>query len=128
MVQWIVIGVGAALLLNSGSGAGAFATGQYRNLFAEAGHPPQQATAKIDAAFQQLFHGDPNTQTVYYPVGTNANGPLAYLTDVANNDVRSEGMSYGMLYLMSMLHCSGQFRIWPPQEPGDAPASATKRG
>jgi oligosaccharide reducing-end xylanase len=102
MVQWIVIGVGATLLLNSGSGAGAFATGQYRNLFAEAGHPPQQATAKIDAAFQQLFHGNPNTQTVYYPVGTNANGPLAYLTDVANNDVRSEGMSYGMMITVQM--------------------------
>ena len=63
---------------------------------------PEQATAKIDAAFQQLFHGDPNTQTVYYPVGTNANGPLAYLTDVANNDVRSEGMSYGMMIAVQM--------------------------
>ena len=101
-MQWIVVGVGAALLLNSGSGAGAFATGQYRNLFAEAGHRPEQATAKIDAAFQQLFHGDPNTQTVYYPVGTNANGALAYLTDVANNDVRSEGMSYGMMIAAQM--------------------------
>jgi oligosaccharide reducing-end xylanase len=102
MVQWIVVGVGAALLLNGSSGAGAFATGRYRNLLAEAGHPPEQATAKIDAAFQQLFHGDPNTQTVYYAVGTNANGPLAYLTDVANNDVRSEGMSYGMMIAVQM--------------------------
>lgn len=34
----------------------------------------------------------------------------------------------GMLYLMSMLHCSGQFRIWPPQEQGSAPAPTTKRG
>jgi oligosaccharide reducing-end xylanase len=102
MMQWIVVGVGAALLLNSGNGAGAFATGQYRNLFAEAGHLPQQAAAKIDAAFQQLFHGDPNTQTVYYPVGSNANGPLAYLTDVANRDVRSEGMSYGMMIAVQM--------------------------
>ena len=47
MVQWILIGVGAALLLNSGSGAGAFATGQYRNLFAEAGHPPEQARRRL---------------------------------------------------------------------------------
>ena len=21
----------------------------------------------------------------------------------------------GMLYMLGMLHCSGQFRIWPPQ-------------
>ena len=102
MVHWILIGVGATLLLNSGTGAGAFATGQYRNLFAEAGHPAEQATAKTDAAFQQLFHGDPNTQTVYYPAGTNANGLLAYLTDVANRDVRSEGMSYGMMIAVQM--------------------------
>jgi hypothetical protein len=61
MVQWIVVGVGASLLLNGGGGTGAFATGQHRNLFAEAGHPLEQATAKIDAAFQQLFHGDAST-------------------------------------------------------------------
>lgn len=102
MVQWVVVGFGAALLLHSGGGTGASATGQYRNLFAEAGHPAEQAAAKIDAAFQQLFHGDPNTQTVYYPAGSNANGPLAYLTDVANRDVRSEGMSYGMMIAVQM--------------------------
>ena len=102
MVPWIVVSVGAALLLNSGGGSGAFATGQYRNLFLEAGHTQEQATAKIEAAFQQLFHGDPNTQTVYYPAGTNANGPLAYLTDIANNDVRSEGMSYGMMIAVQL--------------------------
>jgi oligosaccharide reducing-end xylanase len=76
--------------------SGAFATKQYRNLFLEAGHSQEEISAKIDAAFQQLFHGDPATQTVYYAAGRNANGPLAYLTDVNNKDVRSEGMSYGM--------------------------------
>jgi len=47
--------------------AGAFTTGQYRNLFAEAGHAPQEVSAKINATFQQLFHGDPDTQSVYFP-------------------------------------------------------------
>ncbi len=78
-------------------GQGAYATGHYRNLFAENGHSEKEIDAKIQAAFQQLFHGDPATQTVYYPVGKNANGPLAYLTDFANHDVRTEGMSYGMM-------------------------------
>ena len=81
---------------------GAWATGRYRNLFAEGGHSRQETTAKIDAAFQQLFHGDPDTETVYYPVGTNANGPLAYLSDINNNDVRSEGMSYGMMIALQL--------------------------
>jgi len=48
------------------NGSGAFATGHYRNLFAEDGHSPQEIQNKIDLAFQQLFHGDPATQAVFY--------------------------------------------------------------
>ncbi|MGH9615400.1 MAG: glycosyl hydrolase family 8 [Acidobacteriaceae bacterium] len=81
----------------SANGSGAFATGRYPNPFREAGHSQAQIDAKINAAFAQLFHGDKNTQTVYYAAGTNANGPLAYITDVAHHDVRTEGMSYGMM-------------------------------
>ncbi len=86
----------------SGAGKGAFATGEYRNLFAENGHGEAEIQAKIDAAFKQLFHGDPETESVYYPVGENANGPLAYLSDINNHDVRSEGMSYGMMIAVQM--------------------------
>jgi oligosaccharide reducing-end xylanase len=82
--------------------AGAFNTGRYRNLFREAGHSQAEISRKIDAAFQQLFHGDPETQTVYYSAGRNANGPLAYLTDINNKDVRSEGMSYGMMIAVQL--------------------------
>ncbi len=81
---------------------GAFATGTYRNLFVEAGHSQQETAARVDAAFQQLFHGDPGTQTVFYPAGANANGALAYLSDINNNDVRSEGMSYGMMIAVQL--------------------------
>jgi len=87
---------------NTIDGSGAFATGQYRNLFVEAGHSPAEVKAKINAAFRQLFHGDPNTQAVYYPAGTNANGPLAYITDIAHHDVRTEGMSYGMMIAVQL--------------------------
>src|ERR1039458_2043798 len=73
--------------LAAAPGSGAFATNRYRNLFVEAGHSPKEISRKIDAAFQQLFHGDPETQTVYYPVGRNANGPLAYLTDIDRTSV-----------------------------------------
>jgi oligosaccharide reducing-end xylanase len=78
-------------------GSGAFASGHYRNLFLEAGHSDKEISAKIDAAFLQLFHGDPATQAVFFPAGKNSSGPLAYLTDWANHDVRTEGMSYGMM-------------------------------
>jgi oligosaccharide reducing-end xylanase len=76
---------------------GCFATGQYRNLFVEAGHPPAAVTARVRAAFDQLFHGDAQSQAVYFPSGTNAGGALACIHDVGNGDVRSEGMSYGMM-------------------------------
>ncbi len=92
----------AAAQRSGGARAGAFATGRYRNLFAEAGRSRREIANKIDAAFQQLFHGDPETQAVYYPAGRNANGPLAYLSDINNRDVRSEGMSYGMMIAVQL--------------------------
>ncbi|HEU5395992.1 MAG TPA: glycosyl hydrolase family 8 [Verrucomicrobiae bacterium] len=82
---------------NADETGGAFVTRGYRNLFAESGHSPAVVREKVDRTFNQLFHGDPATQAVYFVAGTNANGPLAYILDVANGDVRSEGISYGMM-------------------------------
>jgi len=78
-------------------GSGAFATGEYRNLFVETGHSRKAISRKINAAFEQLFHGDPETQAIFFWKGSNANGRLAYVTDWNNHDVRTEGMSYGMM-------------------------------
>jgi oligosaccharide reducing-end xylanase len=106
----VFIGLGLALMTSQftacrsplATTAGAFATGRYRNLFVEAGHSPEDVSAKINANFQQLFHGDPNTQAVYFPAGTNANGALAYIHDLGSKDVRSEGMSYGMMIAVQL--------------------------
>ncbi|HEY3444347.1 MAG TPA: glycosyl hydrolase family 8 [Paludibaculum sp.] len=86
----------------SKAGPGAFASQRFRNLFLESGHPRKEISAKVEAAFRQLFHGDPETQAVYFQAGQNANGPLAYLSDINNRDVRSEGMSYGMMIAVQM--------------------------
>src|SRR6267154_2102434 len=77
-------------------------TGKYRNLLVEAGHGEREVSAKIDAAFQQLFHGDPNEQAIYYPAGTNADGALAYIHDIHSKDVRTEGISYGMMIAVQL--------------------------
>ena len=82
--------------------AGAFATGKYSNLFLENGHSKKEISAKNEAAFQQLFHGDSATQAVYFQAGKNGNGPLAYVSDVLHRDVRSEGISYGMMIAVQM--------------------------
>ncbi len=85
-----------------GDGDGAYKTHRYRDSFAEQGHSPAESLAKIERAFQQLFHGDGQEERVYFETGVNANGPLAYITDWANNDARTEGMSYGMMIAVEM--------------------------
>jgi oligosaccharide reducing-end xylanase len=97
---------------SSADGKGAHATGNYRNLFAEAGHSQKDIRQKIDSAFQQLFHGDPSTQTVYYDAGTNADGPRAFITDIKHRDVRSEGLSYGMIIAVQVNKKAEFDAIW----------------
>ncbi|MGB8260381.1 MAG: glycosyl hydrolase family 8, partial [Terracidiphilus sp.] len=85
-----------------GDGAGAYATHTYRDLFAELGHSPAESRAKIERAFQQLFHGDGQEERIYFETGANQNGTLAYMTDWNNNDARTEGMSYGMMIAVQL--------------------------
>ncbi|HWC18722.1 MAG TPA: glycosyl hydrolase family 8, partial [Terriglobales bacterium] len=85
-----------------GDGDGAYKTKRYRDLFAEQGHSPAESRARIDKAFQQLFHGDGQEERLYFESGANENGPLAYVTDWAHNDARTEGMSYGMMIAVQL--------------------------
>ena len=96
-----------------GDGTGAYKTHRYRDLFAEQlGHSHAEAAAKIETAFRQLFHGDGQEQRLYFETGANANGPLAYITDWANNDARSEGMSYGMMIAVQLGHKREFDALW----------------
>lgn len=96
-----------------GDGQGAYHTGHYRNLFVEQlGLTPAQTHARVDAIFQQLFHGDGQEQRVYFETGANANGTLAYITDWANNDARTEGMSYGMMIAVQLGHKREFDALW----------------
>ena len=102
MVSLFCVSLQSAESKKSEDGSGAYATGHYRNLFAEAGHSQKEIRQKIDSAFEQLFHGNPDTQTLYYLAGTNSNGPLAFITDIKHHDVRTEGMSYGMIIAVEL--------------------------
>jgi oligosaccharide reducing-end xylanase len=93
---------GCARSAASGARTGAFATGQYRNLFAEAGRSKEDINAKITLAFRQLFHGHPASEALYFRAGANSNGPLARIEDIHSRDVRSEGMSYGMMIAVQL--------------------------
>ena len=89
--------------------AGAFHTGEYRNLFAEyLGKSDAEVQAKIDAAWEQLFYGNNDSERVYYPVGDD----MAYIEDIGNGDVRSEGMSYGMMIAVQLDKQEEFDRLW----------------
>src|SRR5258708_2733170 len=83
-------------------GTGAFSTGHYRNLFVEAGHSENEVRQKIDSPFQQLFHGNLTNETIYYEAGSNSSGLLAFTTDIKHHDVRTEGLSYGMIIAVEL--------------------------
>jgi len=82
---------------------GAFESGTYRNLFAEWDSQIDDAhiQAKLESYWNSLFGSDPNRR-VFYPDGSNDNGPMAYILDTGNDDIRSEGMSYGMMIAVQM--------------------------
>lgn len=93
-----------------GSGSsGAYYTGIYHNLFVELlGKNELQVKAKVDSAFEQLFYGDDATQRVYYPVEPG----MGYIEDVLHRDVRTEGMSYGMMISVQMNKKAEFDRLW----------------
>jgi oligosaccharide reducing-end xylanase len=78
------------------------------SLFADVlGKSAIEISAKVEAGFQSLFHGGAN-HTVYYPVGPDQ----AYILDVHNNDVRTEGMSYGMMIAVQLDRKEEFDRLW----------------
>jgi oligosaccharide reducing-end xylanase len=102
------------LLLGIAAGCGAApvppsAGGPYRNLFKELlGANDAAVDAKIAAAWKQFFQGDPDTQRLFYPVA----GGMAYVPDVANHDVRTEGLSYGMMICVQLNRQAEFDQIW----------------
>jgi len=63
---------------------------------------------KIATIFAQLFHGDPNNQAIYVPVGTDQ----GYIEDVLHNDIRTEGIGYAMLITVELDKREEFDRLW----------------
>ncbi len=88
--------------------AGAFSSGIYRNLFKERGRSDAEIKARLDAAWQHFFYGDDETQRIYFPVGAD----MAYIKDIGQGYVHSEGMSYGMMVAVQMDKQAEFDRLW----------------
>ncbi len=81
----------------------------YPNLFTDLlGKSSHEVQNKIDKAWAQLFYGDENSQRVYYPVDPD----MAYIKDTYNKDIRSEGMSYGMMIAVQLNKKEEFDRMW----------------
>lgn len=86
---------------------GAFYTGQYRNMFKEYGYSEAEIEERLRDTWDKLFYGDEDTR-IYYPVGED----MGYILDTGNDDVRTEGMSYGMMMSVQMDKKEEFDRIW----------------
>ncbi len=96
-------------------GGGASRTGVYPDLFVAAGYQQKDVNARVQAAWQQLFHGAPGTeptradgQSVYYQLTPD----MAYVEDIGNQDVRSEGMGYAMMIALQLGHKKEFNDLW----------------
>jgi oligosaccharide reducing-end xylanase len=86
---------------------GAVESGVYRNMFVEAGYTQDQSNTKIDDTYN-LYFTPGGSNALFYPVGTD----MAYIWSVDSNDVRSEGMSYGMMICLQMNDQEKFNKIW----------------
>lgn len=86
---------------------GAFQTGRYRNVLAECGIDDRQVEYRLRETWHRLFEGDDETR-IYYPVGDD----MGYILDTGNLDVRTEGMSYGMMMAVQFDRKDVFDRLW----------------
>ncbi len=79
------------------------------NLFRELlGRDESELDKKIDAAWKHFFEGDANDARLYFEAGDDT----AYIADIGNGDVRSEGISYGMMIAVQLNKRREFDRLW----------------
>ncbi len=97
-IDWI----GFDALPHEGAG---MATGEYRNYFKDLGYSEKQVNDRLNEIFDGVFYG-PNK--VYFEVDDST----AYISDIKNHDVRTEGMSYGMMIAVQLDKKDIFDRLW----------------
>lgn len=87
--------------------AGAYQTGIYRNVFKECGYTEEEIKKRVEDTFQTIFYGS-EEERFYHEVGED----MGYMEDTGNHDVRTEGMSYGMMVCVQMDKKAEFDRLW----------------
>jgi oligosaccharide reducing-end xylanase len=86
---------------------GAYHTNQYRNVFQEVGYDESLVMKRLQDTWEQLFYGDEDTK-IYYELDDDK----AYILDTGNLDVRTEGLSYGMMMCVQMNRKEEFDKLW----------------
>jgi len=86
---------------------GAYHSGSYRNLLLDFGYNEDEISERVEHTWQLLF-GEHEATRIYYPVGPN----MGYMYDTGNHDVRTEGMSYGMMMAVQLNRKDVFDRLW----------------
>ncbi|WP_128101841.1 glycosyl hydrolase family 8 [Paenibacillus sp. DCT19] len=89
------------------TGQSAYDSGTYTNKFQQLGYSEEEINTRLELTWDELFYGDEQTR-IYYPMGEDK----GFLLDTGNHDVRSEGMSYGMMMAVQMNKKEEFDRLW----------------
>lgn len=83
--------------------------GEYPNPLSDVlGLSDEEIAAKIAAVFEHLFYGDPATEAIYFPVGADQ----AFIRDILHDDIRTEGIGYGMIVAVELDKREEFDRLW----------------
>ena len=107
-------GVGGTTGGSTGSGGSSTGNGctpptAYPNLFVTlSGHTQAESDAKVAAAWSKLFTAGASGSLYFNGPGSDE----SYVKDTYNNDVRTEGMGYGLVIAVQLNHQTEFDRLW----------------
>jgi len=77
----------------------------YRNVFKECGFTEAEIDKRVQDTFHEIFYGE----NCFYH---STDDGMGYMEDTGNHDVRTEGMSYGMMFCVQMNKKQEFDRLW----------------
>jgi oligosaccharide reducing-end xylanase len=78
---------------------------QYINVLQKAGYTAEEISRRVESVWNEMFFGP---DRIYFASGEE----LGYILDTGNDDVRTEGMSYGMMMAVQMDRKDIFDRLW----------------
>ena len=76
---------------------GAYYSGQYLNRLERLGYAQAEIDNKLESTFEEMFYGPEGVRLCHF-----AGPDMMYIEDTGNHDVRTEGMSYAMMFCVQM--------------------------